>query len=449
MPIRRRLVLAAVLALAALALPAQAGAGDYVPGEVLVKYEDGTTAARASAVERVTGTATEHALPGGAERLSIEDGDSVRATVADLRNDPNVAYAVPNWKARAAAPFLPNDPDFPLQWNLFGPFGINMPEAWSLAAEYGTPGGTGVTIALIDSGVAYQRYKRYRRAPDLRRSTFVRGWDFIGRDHHPNDAYGHGTHVAGTMAQATNNARATAGIAYGAKIMPLRVLDAVGWGDAFTIARAIRYAARRRIDVINLSVEFGPAVRARDIPDVLSALRYARRRGSVVVAAAGNETDLAVAYPARALEVIAVGATTVTGCEAWYSNAGSDLDVVAPGGGQDAPNSRSQWDHDHCQPDAPGRPIIQQTFVNEGRVRSFGLPRDYEGTSMAAPHVAAIAALVIASGRLGPNPSPSTVEQHLEATARDAGWPGFDRFYGHGLVDAAAALRPPVPTSSG
>jgi serine protease len=441
MPVR--LLLPAFLALSALAVPAGVAADEraYEPGEVIVKYENDADAKATSAAAPLSGTDTERALPGGGEQLAIEDGDSVRETITELNRNPNVAYAVPNWKARAAA-FIPNDPAFRRQWNLFDLFGINMPEAWELAAARGAPGGAGAVVAVLDSGVAYERYGRYRRAPDLRASTFVKGRDLIDRDGHPNDEYGHGTHVAGTIAQATNNGVATAGIAYGAQIMPLRVLDSFGEGDSAAIARAIRYAARRGVDVINLSLEFPARVRATEIPHVLSALRFARRHGSVVVAAAGNRAGTAVAYPARAEQVMAVGATTITGCEADYSNAGKDLDVVAPGGGIDAPNPRSQWDLDHCRPENPSRPIIQQTFTNDGWVGSFGLRGPlYEGTSMAAPHVAAIAALVIGSGRLGPNPSPRLVENHIKATSRDAGDVGFDPFYGHGIVDAAAALR--------
>jgi serine protease len=433
MPIRLLPLIAALWVL--LLLPAGARAGDYVSDEVIVRYDEGTGGGVAAQVAEQAGAEPIAELPGGSEQLQIEDGDSVRETIAELRSDPNVKYAVPNWHAHAAA-VAPNDPNFRLQWNLFTPFGINVVDAWTLAEGLGAPGGRGAVVAVLDSGVAFERYKRYRRAPDLRRSTFVRPWDFIQRDRHPNDVYGHGTHVSGTIAQATNNRRGTAGIAYNAKIMPLRVLDAHGEGDSAAIARAIRYAVRYRADVINLSLEFPPEVRAAEIPDVVSALHYARRRGVVVVAAAGNQTDITVAYPARVQSVIAVAATTVTGCQAEYSNAGDDLDVSAPGGGVDAPNSDSAWDAAHCNPDALGRPIIQQTFTRG--VKRFGFPRIYEGTSMAAPHVSAIAALIIATKRLGPNPSPRAIEAHLEATARPTDRP--DR-YGAGLVDAAAALR--------
>lgn len=438
MPIR--LLTLAVLVLTAFAVPAGAAADGYVPREVIVRYEDGIGPRAESEMERRSGTNVERALPGGSEQVAIEDGDSVRETIAELSRDPNVAYAVPNWKARAAA-FVPNDPAFGRQWNLFDLFGINMPEAWELAAARGAPGGRGAVIAVLDSGVAYERYERFRRAPDLRATTFVKGFDFIDHDPHPNDEFGHGTHVAGTIAQATNNGIGTAGIAYGAKIMPLRVLDSAGVGDSAAIARGVRYAARKGAHVINLSLEFDSRVRAVEIPDVLAAIRFARRRGSVVVGAAGNE-DPVIAYPARAAQVLAVGATTITGCEAAYSNAGKDLDVVAPGGGWDAANTRSQWDLDHCRPEIPGKPIVQETFTHDGWIRSFGLRGPlYEGTSMASPHVAAIAALVIATGRLGPNPTPQMVEDHIKATSRDAGVVGFDPYYGYGIVDAAAALR--------
>lgn len=411
---------------AALALTATASAlaaPSYVPGEVLVKYKGATTATAQEAVQSKT--------------VKTRPGATVRETVRKLRRDPDVAYAVPNYIAHAS--FIPNDPGFPRQWNLNSSLGINAPAAWDLARARRAPGGRGVTVAVLDTGVAYQRFRRFRRAPDLRR--FVRGYDFVDGDRHPNDLNGHGTHVSGTIAGSTDNRVATAGIAYRAKIMPVRVLDADGAGDTRAISRGIRFAARRGAKVINLSLEFDSSVRASQIPDIVSALRYARRKGALVVAAAGNQADTLVAYPARAKGVVAVAATTIRGCQADYSNSGVDVDITAPGGGVDAVISDPQdpYSTQVCNPNAPGNFIFQQTFTSS--VRRFGLPRGYEGTSMAAPHVSGTAALVIATRRLGPKPNPAVLERHLEATSRDIGRPGFDPRYGNGLLDAAAALR--------
>jgi serine protease len=299
MPTRRLSLLLALLALPAFAAPA--AAADYVPGEVIVKYRDGTPAKVEASIEEQAGTETEAVLPGGSEQLQIDDGETVEETVEELREEPDVAYAVPNVVAHAAQ-FIPNDPEVRLQWNLFEEFGIGMPEAWTLAANAGAPGGRGVTVAVLDSGVAFERYGGFRRAPDLRRSTFVHPWDFVDRDRHPNDRYGHGTHVTGTIAEATNNGQAAAGVAYGVKVMPLKVLNNFGEGDSLAIARAIRYAARYGADVINLSLEFDPWVVAREIPEIVAAIRYAHSRGVVIVAAAGNyerPNQRRVAYPAR------------------------------------------------------------------------------------------------------------------------------------------------------
>ena len=423
---------------ALLLAPGQAAAepGGYLPGEVIVQYAPDLEAAAQASIESLTGTAAEDGLPGGSKRLRIEDGASVADTVSELRRDPRVAYAVPNHVARASA-IHPNDPGFPLQWNFWGPHGINMPEAWSLASGRNAPGGRGAVVAVLDTGVAYRRLGRFRPAPDLR--SFARGYDFVDGDRYPLDLNGHGTHVSGTIAEATNNGIAAAGIAYGARIMPVRTLDAYGSGDSVTISSGIRYAVRHHADVINLSLEFGPAVSASDVPNVLAAIRYARRHRVVVTGVAGNETAQELPYPARAKGVIAVGASTENGCQAEYSNSGDDLDVTAPGGGDDAMPGLDPWDQAHCKPGVALHSVYQQTFSSA--LSRFGLPSGFYGTSMAAPHVAGLAALVIASERLGPRPRPAAVERLIEQTARDLGPPGYDVRYGHGLIDAAAALR--------
>jgi serine protease len=412
--------------------------GDHVPGEVVVRYRAGVGAAERASIAASSGTVAAGAVPGGPARVRIADGESVRDTVAELRRNPRVAYAVPNHIARVAA-LQPNDHGFPLQWNFWGPFGINMPDAWSLAEQWGAPGGRGAVVAVLDTGVAYRNLGSHRRAPDL--GAVARGYDFVDGDRYPLDPNGHGTHVAGTIAEGTNNRIGATGIAYGARIMPVRTLDATGTGDAVTISRGIRFAVRHRADVINLSLEFSPFVRARDIPSLIGALRLARRRGVVVTAVAGNHAATTqLPYPARAKGVMAVAATTESGCQAAYSSAGEDVDVAAPGGGDDAaPAPDDAWGLAHCTPGMPRRSIYQQTLV-PGRTR-FGLPAGYHGTSMASPHVAGLAALLLASGRLGPDPTPAAVERHIEGTARDLGPPGFDVRYGHGLIDAAAALR--------
>jgi serine protease len=292
-----------------------------------------------------------------------------------------------------------------------------------------------VIVAVLDTGVAYANRGVFRRSPDMSRFGFVNGYDFVAHNPFPNDRNGHGTFVAGTIAEATNNHYGLTGLAFGARIMPVRVLDSDGEGEASTIAEGVRFAANHGARVINLSLEFSSNVTASDIPELIEALRYARRRGVVVVAAAGNEAHTAIAYPARAPDVVAVGATTEHGCLADYSNDGSGLTLVAPGGGADA----NLPGDPNCHPEQPaGRDVYQVTFGGSSP-RRFGIPSGYEGTSMAAPHVAATAALIIASGVLGRRPTPAQVVTRLRATARKLGGGGDEHLYGAGLVNAAAA----------
>jgi serine protease len=424
-----------------LTLPAaaQSATPRHVPGEVVVQYRTSTDRADRAKVQRQTGLHAPRVLASHMRVLKIKDPrQTAAATVKQLRARPEVRDAAVNPIAHASA-FIPKDPGRAhapggwqtTQWNFTGPFGVNAPDAWTNLINAGHPGGRGVTVAVLDTGVAYENRGRYRRSPDFSGGDFTRGYDFVDNDRRPDDENGHGTHVAGTIGESTDNDVGVTGLAYGAKLMPVRVLDSLGSGDSVTISAGIRYAVKRGAKVINLSFEFDSETTRRDVPDLLAALRYADRHRVLVVGASGNSGLSTLAYPARAPTVVAVGAITEHGCEADYSNSGGSLDLVAPGGGSDADlpgDAKCNAETD------PGNDIYQETF--DGSVRRFGLPRDYVGTSMAAPHVSATAALVIASGVIGRNPTPGALEARLKATARPLGPPTS---YGAGLVDAAAA----------
>ena len=375
---------------------------DYRAGEVVVRFA--------------------RTAPGPTQQVVPVRGDVQRAAQR-IGRGAHVVSASPNWIAHAS--YAPNDPGYAtagpggwafLQWNfLASPAGVNAPGAWDNLIAARKPGGKGVTVAVLDTGVAYRDLGRFRRSPDLT-TKIKRGYDFVDNDRYAVDQNGHGTHVASTIAEEAGNGRALTGLAYGATIMPVRVLDRLGEGDSAAIARGIRYAAKNGAKIINLSFEFSSTVTATQIPNILSALRYARSRGVLVIGASGNAAAAAIAYPARASHVLSVGAITEHGCQAEYSNTGSHLDLSAPGGGPDADVPGDP----NCHPELePGRDIFQMTF--EGSVRRFGLPDGYMGTSMAAPHVSATAALVVASGVIGSDPSPAALERQLKATADDLG----------------------------
>lgn len=446
----------AVPSAAAGATPDASPGAPYVPDEVVVRYAAEADRGDRAQVQRETGAREPETFAPRARVLKIRDGESVAETVRELRARPEVASAAPNPIARIAA-FYPSDPGIAgtpggwaqLQWNFLPGAGVNAPDAWQHLIDAGRPGGRGVTVAVLDTGVAYANRGRFRRSPDFSRGDFVPGYDFVDGDRRPHDENGHGTHVASTIGESTHNGTGVTGLAYGVRIMPVRVLDARGAGDSVGITRGIRFAVRNGADVINLSFEFDDGYRqvsAREVPDVLSALRYARRRGVVVVAAAGNQDRRSLAYPARYRTVLGVGATTEHGCRAEYSNTGRGLDLTAPGGGTDDTSDIG------CPQgvDPRGRDIYQMTYPWAGTLggtassfRRFGLPNGFVGTSMAAPHVSAAAALVIASRAAGRDPSPSAVGRRLTGTAVDVGLPGRDEAYGAGRLDAAAA------TSSG
>jgi serine protease len=435
-------------------LSAGDAARGYVPHEVLVGYRPGPVAAVTSEFELRNGIRNSGPAPAPNSRLLRLPGkESVKSAMARLRREPGVSYAEPNYIAHAAGPFFPDDPGRShrrrgweqMQWNMLPQMGVDAPDAWgNLLADH-RAGGRGVVIAILDTGVAYRSWHEFRKSPDFTRTRFVHPYDFVAKNKFPLDRNGHGTFVAGVVAEGTNNGRALTGLAYGASIMPVRILDASGLGEESTIARGIRYAVQKGAQVINLSLEFLPnqVTSAAEIPQIVSAINYAHAHGVTVVGAAGNDESDQIAYPARARNVISVGATTKDRCLAEYSNGGSGLDLVAPGGGDDA----TMPDDTDCHPERSLPPIYQLTLVSPPHWARFGYPNFYVGTSMSAPAVSATAALVIASGVIGRDPAPDAILTRLEQTAVPLGGIKPNAQYGYGLVDAGAATAPGTPVS--
>jgi serine protease len=306
---------------------------------------------------------------------------------------------------------FPNDPKYKYQWHLDQ---IQMPRVWPKAD------GRGVIVAVIDTGVAYKDRGRFKRVPDLAKTSFVDGYDFVNDHEHALDDHGHGTHVAGTIAQSTHNGVGVAGVAFRARIMPLKVLSSRGFGNVADIAEAIRFAADHGAKVINMSLGSNRSSRI-----MAAAVKYAKSKGVVIVCAAGNNGRGQVGYPAAYPEAIAVAATQYDRSTTFYSNWGKQIDLAAPGG-----NTRVDQNGDGL-PDG----VLQNTIVP-------GKPdkNDYlwfMGTSMASPHVAGAAALVIHSGVSGPD----AVEKVLKSSAKHPEGKKWDPHYGAGIIDVSAALK--------
>ncbi|MDQ6730481.1 MAG: S8 family serine peptidase [Actinomycetota bacterium] len=429
----------------------------YVPHEVLVGYAPGPAMVAAATIERRMGV---RAVAGAglaprSRLLRLGRGESVPSAIERLRRKPGIAYVKPNYIAHSAGAFFPNDPGRQgrtqgwerLQWNLLPITGVDAPEAWANLLGVGRPGGRGVTVAVLDTGVAYRDWKQFHQSPDFGRTRFVSPYDFVSNNAYPLDRNGHGTFVAGVVAESTNNGVALTGLAYGASVMPVRILDASGLGDEATIAKGIRYAVAHHAQIINLSLEFLPneVTSASDIPEIVSAINFAHARGVMVVGAAGNDQSRQIAYPARAHGVVSVGATTKDVCLADYSNNGSSLSLVAPGGGSDAIMPSNPF----CHPDRNLPSIYQLTLTSVPHWARFGYPSYYIGTSMSAPEVSATAALVIASGVIGPHPSPAQLLTRLEQTATPLGGSRPNPAYGYGIINAGnATSRHPVISPS-
>jgi serine protease len=402
----------------------------YVPGEFLVKFKPNVSEQTIDTLNSTHGVSTIYMSPyTGFRKLSTPGGKTVADMVEIYQSNSNVEYAEANFMAYAMK--APNDELYSRQWHLYNSSygGINVESAWSIST------GSGVVVAILDTGIAYEDYSdknpsgansSYQKAPDLAGNIFVSGHDFVNNDNHPNDdsVCGHGTHIAGTIAQNTHNSSGTAGVAFNAYLMPVKVLDSCGAGTYADIAEGIVWATDNGAHIINLGLGGTEPSTALE-----RAVAYAYNRGVTLIAAAGNDGTGGVCYPAAYDNyVIAVGATRYDETLAYYSNFGLNLDLVAPGGDLNVDQNGDNY----------GDGILQQAYSTSGQnVVTWGYSF-MEGTSMAAAHVSGVAALIIANGNAT---SPAEVRQALESTAEDKGTAGWDIIYGWGIVDAFAALQ--------
>lgn len=409
----------------------QQPAGRSVPGELIVHFREGIPQAWQAAVASINGVRLERRLLSGRHAtVSVPVGDEEEFR-AQLARDPAVEFVEPNLIRTTLThddPDAPDDPFFSFQWHL--PM-IQIEEAWDISQ------GTGVTVAVLDTGIAYEEFSIYGQAPDLADTSFVSPRDFVNGDSHANDDNGHGTHVAGTIAQNTNNGIGVAGVAFGATIMPVKVMDVDGIGTAADVADGVLWAVNNGADVINLSLG-GPDISRAE----RQAFQVAEAFGVVVVAAAGNGDEQGVGepvllYPAALPSVISVGAVGYDETRASYSNYGlgedgTILDLMAPGG-----------DFVDLNEDTFVDGVLQNTYLHFCGAPSD--PPDFTnflycfsiGTSMAAAHVTGVAALLLSAD---PSLTPNQVREVLTCSALDLGPPGVDMEYGSGLVQAFDAL---------
>ncbi|MCL2778826.1 MAG: S8 family peptidase [Polyangiaceae bacterium] len=369
---------------------------DVMPGEIVVDVKDDLTDADIERLGSEFHIALRDNSPGvkndGNIAIANIDASRLGELIARLTSDSRVEAVEPVIVAKAL--FTPNDPKFGEQWHMTR---VGAERAWDYAC------GQGVTVAVVDTGIACYDKSGFMKGTDLAGTSCVGGYNFVGNNDIAADDQGHGTHVAGTIAQTTNNGVGVAGLAHCAKLMPVKVLSKQGWGTMADVAEGIRWAADHGANVVNLSL--GSPIRSKVVEN---AVKYASKKGVVVVAAAGN-SGKSVGYPAAYADVIAVSATDRNDNLAWFSSRGPEVAIGAP-----------------------GVSVTQQTICDEGKNKCemWGV---FNGTSMASPHVAAAAALAMGQGITNPD----AVREVLQATAI----PKNDKnLFGAGILDAGKSV---------
>jgi len=375
-----------------------ADVGDVIPGQIVVDVKDDLSESEIAELASKFHITIRDNSPGVKDdgKVGVADVPSseVAGLIARLSADPRVEAAEPAGIAKML--WTPNDPKFGEQWHMKR---AGAESAWEYAC------GEGVVVSVVDTGIACYDAEGFMKGTDLAGTACVPGYNFVGKNEIAADDQGHGTHVAGTIAQTTNNGVGVAGLAHCAKLMPVKVLSARGWGTMADVAEGIRWSADHGAQVINLSL--GAPMKSKVVEN---AVNHAIKKGVVVVAAAGN-SGRSVGWPAAYPGVIAVSATDKNDNIAWFSSRGPQVVIGAPGVG-----------------------VTQQTICEAGKNKceQWGV---FNGTSMASPHVAGAAALLVGQGVTDPD----SVKAILQATAS----PKEDKnLFGAGILEAGnAAMR--------
>ena len=353
-------------------------------------------------------------------RLRIPINISTDEVAAILNQNPTVAYAEPNYLRTIN--FIPNDPLYNYQWHLNNPI-IN--QAWSLSL------GENVVVAVLDTGVAYRNIDGFAQAPDLAETIFMPGYDFVNDDPYPDDDNQHGTHIVGIIAQSTNNLYGGAGLAPKCTIMPIKVLDETGFGDVADIVDGIYFAVNNGAQIINMSLGAARISRGRRRDSSTSeeeAINYAVSEGVVVICSAGNSASDEPNYPASYEAAISVTASKLDQSFASsYSSYGPYVDFCAPGGDITQDLNGDGFSDGIYQQTHDGYDYMSFSFYSA------------EGTSSSAAFVSGVVALILAASN-GPL-APEDVREILKTTAIDLGDPGWDQFYGWGIVNPSTAVQ--------